>query len=65
MEITLLQLFNICNDSLKIRLHDCDGNVLGLYDGKNSIDEKYNDNVVIYMNPDWDHRELYVELNIE
>ena len=65
MEISLLQLFEICNDSLTIRIHDCEGNELGCYDGRDSIDEKYNDRIVIYMNPWWNDKELYVELNIE
>jgi hypothetical protein len=65
MEISLLQLFEICNESLSIRIHNSNGEELGLYDGRNSIDKKYNDNIVIYMNPDWDKKELYVELNID
>ena len=65
MEINLLQLFSILNESLKIRIYDSNGTELGFYDGKNSIDCKYNQNIVIYANPDWDKRELYVELNID
>ena len=65
MNISLEQLFEVCNQSLKIRIHDCNGNELGFYDGRNSIDQKYNDKIVIYMNPDWNNKELYIELNID
>lgn len=44
----LIELLNICNDCLNIDVISNEtAEVLSTYDGKNSIDEKYNDYVVV------------------
>lgn len=59
----LRDLFDLVNDSLKIVIVNIDQEELGRYDGRDSIDEQYNDWNVIYIQPDWAERYLRVELN--
>lgn len=44
--MTLEELLWITNDSTVIELYDSNQEKLGEYDGKNSIDENYNDYLV-------------------
>jgi len=38
----LIDLLAICNENVHMTVCDTDDNLLAVYDGKNSIDEKYN-----------------------
>lgn len=51
MEIYLMQLFSL-NEHMNIELYDQDGKHIGTYDGRDSIDKKYNDCLVIYLRPE-------------
>ena len=38
----LIDFLAVCSDNAHITVSDTDDNLLGVYDGKNSIDNKYN-----------------------
>lgn len=59
----LVDLFDLVNDSLKIVIVNMDQEELGRYDGRDSIDEEYNNWEVVYIQPDWTEHYLKVELN--
>lgn len=40
--MTLVDVLSICNEYQVVKVFDLEGNELAVYDGKNSIDEKYN-----------------------
>ena len=50
MEITVEMLFRL-NESVEIILANQNGEEIGHYDGKDSIDAKYNDENIIYWKP--------------
>ena len=63
MEITLEMLFGL-NENLNITLGDQNGKIIGKYNGKDSIDVKYNDNTVIYLKA-IDKDGVYVEIYVD
>lgn len=40
--MNLVDILQICNEYQTVKVFDLEGNELAEYDGKNSIDEKYN-----------------------
>ena len=51
MDWFTLEMIAELNEEMSIGLFDQTGEIIGIYDGKDSIDEKYNDCQVIYVKP--------------
>lgn len=51
MDWFTLEMIAKLNEEMGIGLFDQAGEIIGIYDGKDSIDKKYNDCQVIYVKP--------------
>ena len=51
MDWFTLEMIAKLNEEMGIGLFDQTGEIIGIYDGKDSIDKKYNDCPVIYVKP--------------
>lgn len=47
----LIDVLDVCDENFNVIVEDTEGNLLGLYDGRNSIPEEYNKLNVIQIRP--------------
>ena len=47
----LIDVLDVCDENFNVIVEDTEGNLLALYDGKDSIPEEYNELNVIQIRP--------------
>ena len=47
----LIDVLDVCDENFNVIVEDTEGNLLALYDGKDSIPEEYNELNVILIRP--------------
>lgn len=59
----LIDLLSLTNENTNVNVYDLEGNLISLYDGKNSIEEEYNEIEIhnIKVNNDMLEITIYVE----
>lgn len=60
--MTVLDVISVFDENKKCILMDVDGDILSVYDGKNSIDELYNNREIVQISVEDDTIELYGQL---
>ena len=61
----LIDLLSVTNENTNIVLYDLNNKVLDIYDGKNSIDNIYNDYEVIEINHTRNDLEIIIDFELE
>lgn len=61
----LIELLSVTNENTNIVLYDLNNKVLDIYDGKNSIDNIYNDYEVIEINHTRNDLEIVIDFEKE
>ena len=61
----LIDLLSVTNENTNIVLFSLNNKVLGIYDGKNSIDNFYNDYEVIEINHTRNDLEIIIDFELE
>lgn len=49
--MTLIELLETCNDSMNVNIYNEDNELISWYDGRDSIDEAFNNNLVSWIYP--------------
>ena len=60
----LIDLLSVTSEITNVNVYNLDGDLITFYDGKNSIDEKYNDIEVFEINVNSNDLEVIIRIEV-